>query len=116
MRGIQREAIDAYLDGIKAGKPADHGVFGLMLTVNDPTLRRWLIAVRLHERITEHRAATAELVTNDNPVQDTVVDVLRYRVEDRIRYATVRLAIDGDLDDVMCVEMPLHDLEIRRAA
>ncbi|NKU94067.1 hypothetical protein [Prescottella equi] len=58
----------------------------------------------------------AELVTNDNPVQDTVVDVLRYRVEDHIRYATVRLAIEGDLDDVMCVEMPLHDLEIRRAA
>ncbi|MBM4489411.1 hypothetical protein GS471_15465, partial [Rhodococcus hoagii] len=50
MRAIQRKAIDAYLDGIKAGKPADHGVFGLMLTVNDPTLRRWLIAVRLHER------------------------------------------------------------------
>ncbi|MBM4716192.1 hypothetical protein GS551_18705 [Rhodococcus hoagii] len=116
MRRIQRDAIDVYLDANEARKLTSEIVIHLLFVVNDPELRRWLIAVRRHERLTEFRAATAELVTNDNPVQDTVIDVLRYRVEDHIRYATVRLAIEGDLDDVMCVEMPLHDLEIRRAA
>ncbi|NKU37732.1 hypothetical protein GS887_27800 [Rhodococcus hoagii] len=53
----------------------------------------------------------AELVTNDNPSRTPSSTSSATASKTTIRYATVRLAIEGDLDDVMCVEMPLHDLE-----
>lgn len=50
MRDIQRRAIDAYLDAKATRTLNDEIMFGLLFTVNDPVLRRWLIAQRKWER------------------------------------------------------------------
>lgn len=59
---------------------------------------------------------TAQLVTNDYNVADTVVDVLGYRIHDGRRYVSVRLALAGDHEDTMCLDMHVGKLEIREAA
>lgn len=48
MRDFQRRAIDAYLDNYDC--LTDEIVFDLLLAINDPDLRQWLIAQRRWER------------------------------------------------------------------
>lgn len=50
MRPIQRKAIDSYLDAYGTCTLTVEVVGNLMLAINDPELRRWLIAVRKYER------------------------------------------------------------------